>query len=70
VTMPRPVPLADHLRVVEIHRAHRWGKAVCDVRGATAPIWSTPAVPEHNADRIRKFSHRHGHGTDPMLEGR
>ncbi|WIY83715.1 hypothetical protein [Propionimicrobium sp. PCR01-08-3] len=47
--------------VVEVHKGHRWGKVVCRECGMTVPIWSTPRVPEHNADAIRRFMHNHKH---------
>lgn len=52
------------LQVTEIHRGHRWGALVCTVCGADLAIHSTPKVPEHTADRIRKFDlhHRHDQG--------
>jgi len=51
----------DGLQVVEIHRGHRWGALVCTVCGADLAIHSTPKVPEHTADRIRKFELHHRH---------
>lgn len=51
----------DGLRVDEIHKGHRWGALVCTVCGTQLAIYSTPRVPEHNADRIRKFDRNHRH---------
>lgn len=51
----------DGLSVVEIHKGHRWGAVVCTVCGADLAIYSTPKVPEHAADRIRKFDRQHRH---------
>lgn len=45
--------------VEEIHKGHRWGVLRCTRCDATVQLWSSPKVPEDNADRIRKFVTRH-----------
>ena len=45
--------------VLEIHRGHRWGVVRCLSCGDTLSIWSTPRVPEHNADAIVRFAAHH-----------
>jgi hypothetical protein len=45
--------------IEEIHRGHRWGCVRHIVTGDTIAIWSTPRVPEDNADAIRRFVRRH-----------
>lgn len=52
--------LPDHFEVREIHKGHRWGVVHCGGCGAYTPIYSSPSVPEHNADAIRRFVRRHG----------
>jgi hypothetical protein len=51
--------LPEHFKVNELHKSHRWGTVVCTVCGRSTPIWSTPKVPENNAEEIRKFAKRH-----------
>lgn len=45
--------------VEEIHRGHRWGVVRHIATGDTLAIWSTPRVPEDNANAIRRFARRH-----------
>ncbi|UGT58284.1 MULTISPECIES: hypothetical protein [Nocardia] len=45
--------------VEEVHRGHRWGLVRHRASGDTIAIWSTPRVPEDNADAIRRFARRH-----------
>lgn len=47
--------------VVALHTGHRWGIVRCLTCGDDIAIWSTPRVPEHNADAIRRFAHNHNH---------
>lgn len=55
----------DGLDVIEIHRAHRWGKLVCTVCGADIPLYSSPKVPEDTAKRIHRFDRQHRHEGSP-----
>ena len=56
--------LSDGFEVEEVHKGHRWGLVRCTVCGETAPVWSTPRVPEHNARLIERFVDRHQHATE------
>jgi hypothetical protein len=50
--------------VEEIHRGHRWGVLTCRRCGQGYAIWSTPRVPEHEAESYRRFMKQHQHGRD------
>lgn len=49
----------EHFEVEEVHRGHRWGIVRHKASGDTIAIWSTPRVPEDNADAIRRFARGH-----------
>lgn len=51
----------EKFEIVEIHKGHRWGAVICRTCGMKEPIWSTPRVPEHNANAIQRFDRRHQH---------
>ncbi|WOF23868.1 hypothetical protein N8K70_04070 [Microbacterium betulae] len=51
----------ERFEVVEVHKGHRWGVVSCRACGATTQVWSTPRVPEHNAQAIARFAHNHTH---------
>jgi len=42
-----------------IHKGHRWGRVVCRGCGQDVPIFSTPRVPEDNAELIARFARNH-----------
>ena len=48
-----------HYEIVEIHNGHRWGVVRCLTCKAEIAIWSTPRVPEHVAENIRRFAAKH-----------
>ncbi|WP_278261855.1 hypothetical protein [Nocardia sp. AG03] len=49
----------SQFEIVEVHRGHRWGLVRHLATGDTIAIWSTPRVPEDNADAIRRFARQH-----------
>ncbi len=51
----------EYFEVIEVHHGHRWGAVRCRFCGKATPIWSSPRVPEDNADDIDRFAKAHRH---------
>ena len=51
----------EKFAVEEIHKGHRWGRVLCRKCGQNVPVYSTPRVPEDNAELITRFAKKHDH---------